>query len=260
MESTVNISIIIPTYNSEAVVFNAINSILNQDYSYWEVWVIDGVSNDKTLELVREYAKKDSRISWISERDNGIYDAMNKGIKKAKGNWLYFLGSDDSLYNSRVLSDVSVNLKDDVDIVYGNVVRSTENNIYDGSFDLEKIYTKNICHQAIFIKKSVFYKIGYYNIKFLAYADWDHNMRWMANKKIKHVYIERIIANYNDNGFSSKFGDEKFIAKRTLLYIKYFFRRLNFNLICKYIFIYLKEVNNRFKHKIKEGIKTLLAS
>lgn len=98
------ISIITPSFNSSDYLERAIKSVLNQNYKNWEHIIIDGVSTDKTIDIVRMYP--DSRIKINIEKDNGIYDAMNKGIKMAKGDWLYFLGSDDWLYDEFVLEGV----------------------------------------------------------------------------------------------------------------------------------------------------------
>ena len=92
------LSIILPTFNCDKVIRHCIESIVGQEFHDWELLVMDGMSRDGTLEIVRQYSSKDSRIRVYSEPDNGIYDAMNKGIDKSQGEWLYFMGSDDSLF------------------------------------------------------------------------------------------------------------------------------------------------------------------
>ena len=92
-----DVSIIIATYNSERTIKRALESVMNQTYQNWECLVIDGNSKDKTIEIVNNFVKLDSRFRYISESDNGIYDAFNKGWQKAKGKWIYYLGSDDWL-------------------------------------------------------------------------------------------------------------------------------------------------------------------
>lgn len=98
------LSIIIPTYNSASVLPRALDSIICQTFTNWEVLIMDGISTDDTLKMAQSY--NDSRIRIYSEPDNGIYDAMNKGINKANGEWLYFLGSDDCLFSKDVLSNI----------------------------------------------------------------------------------------------------------------------------------------------------------
>ena len=112
-------SIIIPTFNSACHIKSCLNSIVCQNYLDWEVLIMDGVSKDDTVKIAESYS--DSRIHVYSEPDKGIYDAMNKGIKKAQGEWLYFLGSDDWLVDNEVLANVSNQLSHDLDVFYGDV-------------------------------------------------------------------------------------------------------------------------------------------
>src|ERR1700744_2888998 len=133
-------SIVIPTYNAETTLSRALDSLLGQTFQDFEVLIIDGLSTDKTTAIIGDYAARDKRIRFISEKDNGIYDAMNKGIDLAKGDWIYFLGSDDQLYKKDVLASVftgEVNLSSDV--LYGDVYSPVFKGIYDGEFDAEKI-------------------------------------------------------------------------------------------------------------------------
>src|SRR5690606_10153742 len=109
MEHQPLISIIIPTYNSAKTLRQALTSVVGQTYKKIEVLIIDGCSNDDTLVIVQSYAAEDSRLKWVTEPDNGIYDAMNKGIQLAKGEWLYFLGSDDKLHDEYVLEKIFQN-------------------------------------------------------------------------------------------------------------------------------------------------------
>lgn len=214
------LSIIIPTYNAGDCVGSAINSLLNQVFVDFEIIVIDGQSQDQTIKIVRELADKDKRIVFISESDKGIYDAMNKGIKLAKGEWVYFLGSDDSLCTNS-LETIIPFLTEDMDVVYGDVVSTRFGGRYDGPFDESKIYKKNICHQSIFFNKNVFESIGNFNLKYKAHADWDHNMRWLLNLKIKKRYVDIVVANYADGGFSSLNKDLIFSIDKRFNYLKY---------------------------------------
>nr|WP_294899524.1 glycosyltransferase family 2 protein [uncultured Pedobacter sp.] len=200
-------SIIIPTFNSDKVLRKAISGIVNQTYNNYEILIIDGLSTDNTLDIAQSFGNENIRI--YSEKDRGIYDAMNKGVRLAKGEWLYFMGSDDSFYAPNTLKEVSKNLAG-VDVVYGDVFSTRFEGRYDGEFDQEKIVQKNICHQAIFFKKAVFDTIGCFDIRYSSHADWEHNLRWFLSKTIKKVYINLVIANYADGGFSSTNGDVLF--------------------------------------------------
>ena len=211
MNHSPKISIIIPTYNSEALIKKSLQSILIQTYTKYEVLVIDGKSTDKTIDVVTEIAKNHKQVTYISEKDKGVYDAMNKGIELAKGDWLYFLGSDDTLRDKNVLQKVIAVLEQkNCDVLYGNVIKSGNNSIYAGEFTYRMLNERNICHQAIFVNKSVFNRIGNFNLKYKVLADWVHNFRWFFNPEIKHKYTDLVIANYSDGGFSATSQDVPF--------------------------------------------------
>ena len=201
------LSIIIPTFNSGAVINRALDSIVSQTFSDWEVLIMDGVSTDNTIEVAQSY--NDPRIRIYSESDKGIYDAMNKGIKKAQGEWVYFLGSDDWLLNNGVLEQVLSSDIDNLDVVYGEV-RSpvlTEDN--RGGWTKKNV-SANRCHQAIFYKNYIFNKLGLYNLRYPYAADFEFNLRWLFNKKIKNTYLPIEIAFFSPEGVSSNNSDENF--------------------------------------------------
>ena len=182
------LSIIIPTFNSASVLPKALGSIVSQTFTDWEVLIMDGVSTDDTLKVAQSY--NDSRIRIYSEPDKGIYDAMNNGIKKAQGEWLYFLGSDDWLLNATVLNQIFSNDIEKYDVIYGDVESTHLDQLHHGEWDMMKIkYKYNICHQAIFYRKKIFKKIGLYNLKYPLLADFDFNMRWFFNTNTKSNYI-----------------------------------------------------------------------
>jgi len=207
----VMLSIIIPTYNAEKSISIALDSILFQSYKSLEIIIVDGLSSDKTTKIVEGYAKKDARIRFISEKDEGIYDAMNKGIKAANGEWILFLGSDDKLYNNIILEEVfNMSEVNDFNVIYGNVkvVGNTpwakDGDIYDGEFSTAKILNKNICHQCIFYKKQFVKMIGKYNINYKTCADWDYNLRCWS--KTSFLYLPKVIANFNAGGVSTNYS------------------------------------------------------
>lgn len=204
-------SIIIPTYNSDKSLSKSLDSVLIQKFSDYEVLVIDGDSDDDTLSIIKSYDNKFyNRLRWIGREDSGIYDAMNNGIDLARGEWLYFLGSDDFLFNENVLGEVAREMDDDVDVIYGNTAIENDGRIYDGEFTPEKLIGKNISHQAIFYKKRVFDLLGKYNMKYKTLADWEFNMRWMNARDIKNKYVNMIIARLSKGGASKKIFDNKF--------------------------------------------------
>uniref|UniRef100_UPI00404A4009 glycosyltransferase family 2 protein n=1 Tax=Gelidibacter sp. TaxID=2018083 RepID=UPI00404A4009 len=215
-------SIIIPTYNSEATIIGAIDSVLNQTFYNFEIIVIDGNSSDRTVALLEDYLLYNRNIYIFSETDKGIYDAMNKGVVKSKGTWLYFLGSDDYLVDKEVLTKVfNFITNTTLEVVYGNVYFAGRNCLYDGEFNYQKLTQKNICHQSIFVKRTVFEKIGNFDLSFKSVADWHHNIRWFYNNEIKNRYIDLTIAEYSDGGYSSIHRDVKFLSVKNELFFKY---------------------------------------
>ena len=157
MENNIKITIITVSYNSVNTIVKTIWSIINQTYKNIEYIVIDGESNDGTLDIIKKYQE---RIScWISEKDYGIYDAMNKGIDLATGDYVYFIGSDDWLVNFNIIEKVVsyLEINQSIDILSGQVW-----NVYE-KFGLQKIFhnkfDKNmiengycIPHQGTFVK------------------------------------------------------------------------------------------------------------
>jgi glycosyltransferase involved in cell wall biosynthesis len=211
-------SIIIPTFNAEKTLAIALASILQQSFKDFEILVMDGVSTDNTLMIANSF--HDDRIKIYSEKDKGIYDAMNKGIEKADGEWLYFMGSDDTFFNHEILLKVSKYFFNH-DIIYGDIISTRFNGLRIGKSDPKSILHKNICHQGIFFRKSIFKKTRKFNLKYPAHADWDHNMKWILDSSINKIYINDTIAIYADGGFSSKFGDSIFEKDRLLNYLSY---------------------------------------
>jgi len=204
------LSIIVPTFNSGGSIRRCLDSISRQTFTDYEVVIQDGASSDATIDLIKDFQKANAgiAITFSQERDKGPYDAMNNGIQRAKGEWLYFLGSDDELHDQNVLKTIM----EDADtgscnVVYGNVkvVGKTDwandGNIYDGVFNLEKLLTKSICHQAIFYRAELVRQIGGYNLNYVICADWDFTMRCWSKTQFK--YVDLIVADFHAGGLSS---------------------------------------------------------
>jgi glycosyltransferase involved in cell wall biosynthesis len=196
------LTIIVPVFRAEKTLQASLDSVLSQEFRDWELLVLDGASPDGTLAIAQEAARKDDRIRVISEPDKGVYDAMNKGIARARGEWLYFLGSDDLLYDDTVLS--SVMGARDADLLYGNVVSPSYKGVYDGPFDYPKLLSRNLSHQAAFYRKTLFSHLGDYNLRYKAYADWDLNLRCFSDPGLRIRYIDRIVGRFGADGLSSR--------------------------------------------------------
>jgi glycosyltransferase involved in cell wall biosynthesis len=211
----VQISILVPTYNSGKTIARCLNSIVAQTYTKYEVIIIDNSSSDDTQEIINEYGSVNPRIHIISERDEGTYDAMNKGIQKSSGEWIYFLGSDDYLVDQNVLSkfhEFTSMARIKYHFVYGNVRSPLLGEKYNGDFGKYNILESNICHQAIFYNKEVFSFVGLYNLKYKIFADYDLNLRCFFHKKVKTKYIDLIVAYFEKGGLSNTTRDENFLT------------------------------------------------
>ena len=218
----IKFSIIIPTYNSSGTLVKCLDSILMQSYMNYEVIIIDALSTDETSQIINSYVKKFSSLQLVLEKDEGIYDAMNKGIKISQGNWLYFLGSDDVLFNEDVFENISkfILANKEADLIYGDVIMNSSNKRYAGEFDILRLHLDcNICHQAIFYKKEIFEKLGNFNVKYKIWADWDFNIRCFRHPGFKCLYIDKVIANYNDISGISKQDDAEMKKELPIFYI-----------------------------------------
>ncbi len=223
MEKLPKISIITPTLNAEETIEACILNVKNQAYLNKEHLIIDGQSTDGTLNILQKYAKNNPQLKWITDNDEGIFDAMNRGIDLSSGDWLYFMGSNDVLYSNTVLNDIFNRIEvSNIDVIYGNVLWGNTEQLYDGQFSRLKLIQKNICHQAIFVRPTVFDKIGKFDIKYSVLADWVFNMQWFNKEDIRHCYIENIIARYNLEGNSSQKQDMLFIRNKDTLVNAYF--------------------------------------
>lgn len=209
------ISIITATYNSAKTVRDTIESVLNQTYDNIEYIIVDGGSNDNTLDIVKEYEPKfNGRLKWISEKDNGIYDAMNKGIDLARGEVVGILNSDDLYENSFVIKNVINEFINDaeLDAVHANLyyVRNNDINIIvrhwiTGDF-VEKSFFKgwHPAHPTLFLKMNVYRIYGNFNLNFNLAADFEFMLRIFEVNKIKSRYIPITIVRMRLGGATSK--------------------------------------------------------
>ncbi|MEO6819826.1 MAG: glycosyltransferase family 2 protein [Ginsengibacter sp.] len=218
------ISVITVVYNGAKTIQRSIESVLGQTFTNLELLIIDGGSTDGTIDILKEI--NSDKVRWTSENDKGIYDAMNKGIQKASGEWIFFLGDDDHLYDSHVLESIFSNPGfENTDLIYGNIKSDAFKGLYDGEFNYEKLLNKNISHQSIFYHKNVFVKTGFYNLNFKTHADWDFNLRCFENKEIQIKYANVIVAEFGMGGVSSNY-DLPFL-RESLLPRKLAFLKLN---------------------------------
>lgn len=216
------INIIIVTYNAANYLQNAIDSVVNQNYKNIALIIIDGQSTDGTIDIIKHNEKHIT--FWLSEKDNGIYDAMNKATKYGKGDFYLFLGADDILYNT--LHEVIPSITNLNCLYYGNVYFEKNKSVYDGPFNSSKIVVKNICHQAILYPKVVFKKYQY-NLKYKIRADHYLNLQCFVDKDIEFIYLPITFAQFSTGGSSSLDIDHEFNNDR-LSFIKTHFNPIIF--------------------------------
>ena len=191
------ISIITATYNSEKTLKDTLESVLKQTYSNYEHIIIDGLSKDKTIDIVKEYKEKyNGKLKYISEKDTGLYDAMNKGISLASGDIIGILNSDDIYANNNVLTTIIDKFKKtNCDGVYGNLVFMDEKTMSKPQ-RIWKSKTGKIgngwhpAHPTLYLKKEVYEKVGKFNLKYRICADYDFMIRMMLDKSINLEYID----------------------------------------------------------------------
>lgn len=204
-------SIILPTFNSELNIEYSISSVLNQSYGNFEILIMDGFSTDNTLSIVNKIL--DIRVKIYSESDINVYDAMNKGLSYAKGEWVYFLGSDDFLFNDQVLFYVwEITNRSKQQVIYGDVLIkgntgwAKDGEIYAGPFTKNRMLVKAICHQAIFYKRIFILENSLsFDTRYFVSADWKFNLSCRRLTKFK--YVRYIIAVFQAGGISSLESD-----------------------------------------------------
>lgn len=207
-------SVITATYNCGLSIDRTLESVLAQDFKDFEHLIIDGNSKDGTRE--RLAAINDPRIRSYSEPDQGVYDAMNKGIERARGRYLFFLGSGDLLLPG-VLQQISRHLPvGDAIFIYGNVLMGGKGDIYDGRFSKLKLCCRNICHQAIFYGRDVFKAVGNFNLKYPVLADWAFNLKCFGESRITTQFVPINVAIFETGGGSVR-GDTAFEADKMSL-------------------------------------------
>lgn len=195
------ISVITPTFNSEKNILKNIES-LNLQEKIFEQIIVDNKSNDKTIEIIRKSANYPFKI--ISEKDNGIYYAMNKGISKATGDYLLFLNSDDWIpENTFKIVEHERNKNPNVDIFYGNTnyYKNEKINFFQKS-DINKILrTNSLSHQTMYFSKKIFLKYKF-DIKYKVAADYDLTIKLFINH-YNFFFINKVLSNNLMGGYST---------------------------------------------------------
>lgn len=210
------ISIITVSYNSSRTIKDTFNSILNQTYDNIEYIVVDGNSQDNTTEIIKEYEQKflSKKIDfkWISEKDNGLYDAMNKGIKMTRGDIVGIINSDDVYNQNDILEKVVNKFKEkNISGVYGDLVYVEENNLDKITRYWKSGKYKSKCflygwmppHPSFFVKGEVYKKYGNFRLDMGTAADYEIMLRFIHKYEISISYLSEIIVKMRLGGASN---------------------------------------------------------
>lgn len=205
------ISIITATYNNEETILDTISSVVSQTYINIEHIIIDGASKDKTLSLIKENSTK--IVKLISEPDNGIYDALNKGIRNATGDVIVFLHADDIFAEKTIIENaVKLFQEQQTDSIYGDLQyvskQDTDKIIRywkSGKFKLSKLKRGWMPpHPTFFVKKNIYNKFGKFDTNFRIAADYDIILRFLGKHKISTAYLPKVMIKMRIGGESNK--------------------------------------------------------
>lgn len=209
-EDNIKISVVTVCFNAQDTIKNTVESILCQDYLDLEYIIVDGESTDKTFTIVNELCNNKTNVKMVCEKDNGIYDAMNKAIDIATGDYVIFVNSGDSLINKYVLRDLADLIRiDRHDIYYGNIIKTiegkpTKREKYDTVKFNEYCLLRGsmVCHQALVVSTKLM-KSKKFNTKYKLAADKNFIVQCVKEKRI-FSYIDIDICYYDSFGVSVK--------------------------------------------------------
>lgn len=240
LKNNPKVSIITVCYNEENGIEDTCRSVVSQDYKNYEWIVIDGGSTDKTLGILDRYKSNISVL--ISEKDSGVYDAMNKGILLARGEYLLFLNGGDYFFESDVLEKSFAENLYDADILYGNCCVLMEDGgkqILNFAENINKYYFLDVCinHQSTFIKRNLFERFGLYDQNYKILADYE---KWLcfSYNKVDFRKLPLVVSNFKGfDGLSSNEKTKELSRKEREKSIKKYFRwqEVFFLRILKYI-------------------------
>jgi glycosyltransferase len=194
------VTFVIASYNVESSIHISLSSIEKQTFKDWECIVVDALSQDKTLEVVRTFQDRDARYRYISESDNGVYDAYNKGWKLAKGEWVIYLGADDEILPDSLSAVFASDHSSSV--IYGNIILKTYRGLlYRKPSPYPDSLRKNMCffHQSVIMRKRVLQEMEGFSLSYKISSDYDLLLRsYLSGKSFE--YVDIYIATFNSVG------------------------------------------------------------
>ena len=199
------ITIITVCVNAEKTIKDTIESVLKQSYKDFEYIIVDGKSSDDTLKIISKY--DDKRIRLISEKDKGLYDAMNKGIKLSTGDIIGTINSDDILASEDVFQTVIDNFDENTDVIYANIKYYNEDfskvkrDFISGTKENEYFCP---AHPSMYVRKEIYQRIGTYNTSYKIASDFDFMVRCNLNN-VRYKYIDKYFVYMRYGGKSNGF-------------------------------------------------------
>ena len=213
------LSVITINLNNKDGLKKTIQSVINQTFTDYEFIIIDGLSQDGSTDIIKQYDK--DITYWISEKDSGIYNAMNKAIKQASGEYLYFLNSGDKLASNNVFEQI-FDKTHEHSFICGNYITEHKGDFKkeepyknrDWRLSLYDLYAGYLCHQAFFIHRDNFMQYGLYDESLRIVADWKLFYQAIAIDQKPVLYKDTDIVYYNLEGLSSAIGGDAIFAEK----------------------------------------------
>ena len=246
------ISIITVSYNSEKYIEETINSVLSQDYKNIEYLIIDGASTDSTIDIIKKY---EHRITyWQSEPDKNMYDAINKGLSKSKGDFILILNSDDLLASNNAISNAVDLFDDESDGFYGNIVKLYEHKevrikLFQVDFKqlLLSEHSTFIPHPTLFVSRSTLSRVPAYNLKYRYASDYDYILKLLfSGFVLKHIpsWVTKFRLHKESITASGKINEER-------IKIIKFYKFDEINVIERYFTYYKGWIKYKLINKLK---------
>jgi glycosyltransferase involved in cell wall biosynthesis len=218
------VSIITVSFNSAKTIADTIDSVLSQDYPEIEYIIVDGDSTDGTVDIIRQNENRISR--WISEKDQGMYDAMNKGIAMATGDVIGILNSDDVYMNTHVITDLMHLMKtQNTEVVFADLIlvdSSNQNKViryYDsGRFHPNKFkFGWMPAHPTVFVKRELYQKVGKFSTTYQIAADYEMLIRMLAIEKASYAYFPKPVVRMRAGGASTSGISRNWILNQEII-------------------------------------------
>ena len=226
----IKLSIITINYNNTEGLKKTFASVATQTYTDFEHVIVDGASTDNSVEIIKQYEKqalaKGIKVTWISENDEGIYNAMNKGIRMSSGEYIEILNSGDCLASNSVVNDMLTALEQNSypEILYGNMLKTFDWETYKRDTSCKNsdytpnsflyFYNGTLNHNSAYIKRTLFEQFGFYNEKMKICSDWEWYVRTIVLGNITPVYVNIDVTIFDMNGVSESAGKNKHIIQQ----------------------------------------------